>query len=278
MKKVVLASLLAVATSALSSMPAAFAQDPAAQSSQGTAANSITIKDPAEYNAYSNAIGQSSPAAKSSAIEAFLQQYPQSVVKNEMLEQLMAAYQQQQNTDKTLDAATRLLQVDPNNLRALTFYVYLKEAQAKQAAADPTKAQPLLDDAAAKAQQGLNATKPPAMAQADFDKLKAVTTPVFHSAVATAALAKKDYPTAITEFTAELKSYPDPTQTTTGPALNDTYLLGTAYVQQEQKDLPNGIWFLTRAAQYAPAGAAKDSIEQAAEYWYKKFHGADGRL
>jgi hypothetical protein len=259
MKKVVLASVLAVATSLLCSIPAAVAQD-------------ITIKDPAEYNAYSNAIGQSNPAEQAKAIEAFLQQYPQSVVKTDMLQRLMGDYQQLQNTDKTLDAASRLLQVDPDNLRALTFYVYLKEAQAKQNAADPTKAQPLLDDAAAKAQQGLNATKPAAMSQADFDKLKAATTPIFHSAIATAALSKKDYPTAIKEFQEELKSYPDPAQTVAGPALNDTYLLGTAYVQQEPKDLPNGIFFLTRAASYAP-GAAKEQIEQAAEYWYKKYHG-----
>jgi tetratricopeptide (TPR) repeat protein len=258
MKKVVLASVLAVATSLLCLIPAAVAQD-------------ITIKDPAEYNAYSNAIGQSSPAAKASAIEAFLQQYPNSVVKAEVLQELLVAYQQQNNMDKTLDAASRLLQVDPNNLRALTFYVYLKEAQAKQKAADPTVSQPLLDDAAAKAQQGLNATKPAAMPQPDFDKLKAATTPIFHSAIATDALAKKDYATAIKEFQEELKSYPDPVATTSGPALNDTYLLGTAYVAQEPKDLPNGIFYLTRAADYAPA-AAKDPIEQAAEYWYKKYH------
>jgi tetratricopeptide (TPR) repeat protein len=265
MKKVVLASVLAVATGTLCSMPAALAQD------QGSQPNQITIKDPAEYNAYSNAIGQSSPAAKSSAIEAFLTQYPQTVVKAEVLQELMGAYQAQNNTDKMLDAATRLLQVDPTNLRALTFYVYLKEAQAKQKAADTAAAQPLLDDAAAKAQQGLGATKPAALPQADFDKLKAATTPIFHSAIATDALAKKDYATAIKEFQEELKSYPDPAATTTGPALNDTYLLGTAYVQQEPKDLPNGIFYLTRAAQYAP-GAAKDTIEQAAEYWYKKYH------
>src|SRR5258707_15444922 len=113
MKKVVLAFVLAVAASLLCSIPAAVAQD-------------ITIKDPAEYNAYSNAIGQSSPAAKASAIEAFLQQYPNSVVKAEVLQELLVAYQQQNNMDKSLDAASRLLQVDPNNLRALTFYVYLK--------------------------------------------------------------------------------------------------------------------------------------------------------
>jgi hypothetical protein len=86
MKKVVFASLLVFASSTLASLPAALAQDSGAQSSQ------ITIKDPAEYNAYTNAIGQSAPAAKAAAIEAFLQQYPNSVVKAQMLEQLVGAY------------------------------------------------------------------------------------------------------------------------------------------------------------------------------------------
>ncbi len=34
---------------------------------------------------------------------------------------------------KTLDAADRLLQVDPNNLRALTFEVYFRDQAADQA-------------------------------------------------------------------------------------------------------------------------------------------------
>src|SRR5450432_1279217 len=212
MKKVVFASVLAIAASSLFSVPAIFAQD------QGAQADQITIKDPAEYNSYTNAIGQSSPAAKSAAIESFLQQYPQTVVKAEVLEQLIAAYQQQQQLDKTLDAATRLLQVDPNNLRALTFYVYIKKAQYT---ANPAANQAMLDDASTKAQQGLNATKPAAMPQADFDKLKAATTPIFLSAIATDDLSKKDYASAITHFTAELKAV-DPSQAAGGPALNDT--------------------------------------------------------
>ncbi|HEY0795607.1 MAG TPA: hypothetical protein VGD64_07480 [Acidisarcina sp.] len=263
MKKVVLASVLAIAASSLFSVPATFAQDAA----QGAQADQITIKDPAEYNSYTNAIGQSSPAAKSAAIEAFLQQYPQTVVKAEVLGQLIAAYQQQQQLDKTLDAATRLLQVDPNNLRALTFYVYIKKAQYT---ANPGANQAMLDDAATKAQQGLNATKPAAMPQADFDKLKAATTPIFLSAIATDDLSKKDYASAITHFTAELKAA-DPAQSASGPILNDTYLLGTAYISQDPKDYLNGIYFLTRAAQYEPE-PAKTTIEQTAEYWYKKYH------
>src|SRR3984885_12591705 len=109
MKKVVFASLLVFASSTLVSLPAALAQDAGSQSSQ------ITIKDPAEYNPYTNAIGQSAPAAKAAAIEAFLQQYPNSVVKAEMLEQLVGAYQATGDSAKTYDAAKRLLQVDPPN-------------------------------------------------------------------------------------------------------------------------------------------------------------------
>src|ERR1700761_1033656 len=267
MKKVALASLLAIATSTLCATPFALAQAAAG----GGGAQQITIKDPAESNDYSNAISQSSPAAKASAIEAFLTKYPNSVVKEEMLEQLMAAYQATTNMDKTVDAATRLLQTDPNNLRALAITVYIKKAQAAQKST-PAEQQPLLDDAAASAQKGIAAQKPANMAQADFDKLKAATTPIFYSAIALDDQLKKDYPGAVDSFKKELQAVPA-AQTQTGPALNDTYLLGQAYAQQNPPDLKNAVWFLTRAAAYAPP-AAKDQIEKAAEYYYNKYHGS----
>lgn len=259
MKKVVLASLLAVASVVSAAAPAALAQTQESQSSQ------ITIKDPAEYNAYTNAIGQSTPAAKAAAIESFLQQYPNSVVKQQMLEQLVSAYQATGDTAKTYDAAKRLLQVDPNNLRAMTFVVYVDKAQAN---GDQAK----LDEAATLARKGLNATKPAAMSQADFDKLKGVAEPIFYSAIAADDLAKKDYKAEITDITAELKALP-PATTTQQPTLADTYYLGNAYVQENPKDLVNGIWFLARAAQYLPE-PYKDQAEKAAEYWYNKYHGS----
>ena len=195
MKKFVFASLLALASTTLCVAPYVMAQDPAA--------GQVTIKDPAEYNAYTNAIGQADPKMKAAAIEAFLTQYPQSVVKTDMLEQLMAAYQASGDLNKTVDAAGRLLQVDPNNLRALALTVYIKKAQAAQ---NPAGAQPLLDDAAALAQRGLAATKPANMKQADFDKLKKATTPIFHSAIAADDAGKKDYKGAVAEYKAELES------------------------------------------------------------------------
>jgi tetratricopeptide (TPR) repeat protein len=258
MKKVVLASLLAIASSAVCLQPAALAQDQGSQSSQ------ITIKDPAEYTAYTSAIGQSTPAAKAAAIESFLQQYPNSVVKADLLQQLVGSYQATGDTAKTLDAAKRLLQVDPNNLRALFVVAFVEKAQAN---GDQAK----LDDAAASAQRGLSATKPPSVDQADFDKLKNAVTPTFYSAIAADDVAKKDYKDAIDALNSELKSEP-PAQTTQQPSLADVYYLGNAYVQEDPKDLVNGIWFLARAAQYLPE-PYKTNAEKAAEYWYNKYHG-----
>ncbi len=263
MKTVVVASMLAFAAGTLAALPAAHGQDTTA-AAPASGAQSITIKDPAEYNAYTNAVGQSSPAAKAAAIEAFLKQYPGSPVEKDLLEQLVNAYQQSNDTPKTLDAARRLLKVDPTNLRALTFIVYVEKQQANGNVQQ-------LDEAASLAQNGLNATKPAAMSQADYDKLKAVATPIFESTIAADDTAKQDWKDAITAYQAELKSYTDPAQTQTGPGLLDTYLLGQAYLKLNPPDIVNAIWYLTRAAQFAQ-GASKDQIEKAAEYWYEKYH------
>ncbi len=262
MKKSVFAFLLALATLFPGTVSMVYAQG--AQPSQ------LTIKDQQEYNDYSNAIGQSG-AAKTAAIEQFLTKYPNTVVKNDLLEVLMVAYQNSGDTAKTLATADRLLASDPGNLRALFVEVYNEETQA-HAKSSPADAQPLLDKAAAQAQTGLNATKPPSMADADFAKLKQATTPFFYGAIAQDDANKKDFAGAIAAFTNELKAYPDPSMTQTGPGLNDTYLLGQAYAQQTPPDLLNAAWFLTRAAQFAPA-QAKPQIETAAEYFYKKYHG-----
>ena len=81
MKNSAFVLLLALATLFPGAVSMVYAQ--AAQPGQ------ITIKDQQEYNDYSNAIGQSGPA-KAAAIEAFLTKYPNTVVKNALLEVLMA--------------------------------------------------------------------------------------------------------------------------------------------------------------------------------------------
>ena len=264
MKKSVLASLLALAIIIPGSVSMVYGQ--------AAASGQITIKDPQEYNDYTNAIGQSTPAAKAAAIETFLTKYPNSVVKNDLLEVLMATYQQEGDMAKTLSTADRLLASDPGNLRALAISVYIEKSQAATKTS-PADAQPILDKAAAQAQTGLSATKSGNLSDADFQKLKAATAPIFDSAIAQDDENKKDFAGAIAAFTNELKAYPDPTQTQSGPGLNDTYLLGQAYAQETPPDLKNAAWFLTRAAQFAPP-QAKPQIEKAAEYFYNKYHGS----
>ena len=80
--------------------PAAAGQ--AAQSGQAAAQpqQKKEIKDPAEYNAYVGAVQQQDPTAKISGLEAFLTQYPNSVMKEDALDLLMATYQQANNQAK----------------------------------------------------------------------------------------------------------------------------------------------------------------------------------
>ncbi|MHB1935298.1 MAG: hypothetical protein ACYCOR_01785 [Acidobacteriaceae bacterium] len=263
-KKILYVTVLALASSAIGAAPMMM-------QAQAAAPGTITIKDPAEYNAYNAAISQPTPQGKESAIEGFLQQYPNSVVKKQVLEILMDSYTQTGNTNKALAAGRQVLQIDPTDLRALAVSAYILKAQAGQKT-NPADALPLLDEAAKDAQAGLTAPAPEGADAANFDKMKAQVTPLFDGAIANDDLQKKNYADAIKYFQEELKAMPA-AQQTAGPGIEDTYLLGTAYVQQTPQDLVNAVWYLSRAAAYAPE-PFKDEIQKAAQYWYKKYHGA----
>src|SRR6202043_480065 len=130
MKTSLVALLLVLANLASGQAPAPPASQPQASPAPGQTQKK-EIKDPAEYNAYVGAVQQNDPAAKISGLEAFLAQYPNSVMKTQALEILMGTYQQTGNQAKTLDAATKLVQADPNNVRALALLAYLKRTMAQ---------------------------------------------------------------------------------------------------------------------------------------------------
>jgi hypothetical protein len=75
-------------------------------------------KDQAEYNAYMTALNTQDHSRRRAAMETFVQQYPNSVVSVDVLDQAMAAYQQAKNQVKVEDTANRLLQFDARNVRA----------------------------------------------------------------------------------------------------------------------------------------------------------------
>lgn len=270
MKKAVVASLLAVAS--LACVPGIVAaQTQVNLGSQQPAGGGVQMP-PAEYNAYNSAITQTDPKAKAAALEGYLTAYPQSSVKAAVLEQLMLAYSAF-DPAKTLDAADRLLQVDPNNLRALTFETYFRLTGA-DSITDPTAKQTALDKAAEYGQKGLAVTKPAEMSQADFTTLQTQAKPVFYRAIAMAALNKKDGATAVTNFKQELSGVPVADTTKPGPLLQDTYFLGLAYLQSTPPDLLNCAWYISRFVAFAPE-PYKTQMTPTAKYCYKRYHGSD---
>jgi len=226
------------------------------------------IKDPAEYNAYVGAVQQQDVSAKISGLEAFLTQYPNSVMKQDALELLMGSYQQAGNQQKMMDTAQKLLTVDPNNVRALALLSYTLRTKAQGGA--PTAQQDLVQ-ARQYGEKGLQAlpnfTKPEGMSDADFEKLKNQMTGIFNAAIGIAALQNKDYPAA----TKGLKAAVD--QNPTDFSL--VYPLALAYLQSTPPDSINGIWYAARAAVVAPTPQYQQQIEKYAKNQYTRYHGSD---
>jgi len=255
MKKLVFASVMALASLSLVSALTLRAQD------------SITIKDPAEFNAYQMATTQSDPKAKASALEDFLVKYPQSVVKKAVLDLMMDTYQGLSDPDHALSAATRLLQVDPDNMKAIYISVVIKKGQCGK-----TQDAQTCDDGAALAHKGLATVKPAGTSDDDWKKLTGATYPVYHSGIALdEAISKKDLKAAEAEYAAELMLYTDAQSQTVG--LPDTLQLATAYsMPGAGQDLVKAVWFFARVWDFAPINY-KAQIEPKLEYYYKKYHG-----
>jgi hypothetical protein len=228
----------------------------------------------AEYTVYNNAMNQSNPQAKASAIEAYLAAYPNSSVKQDTLVTLMTGYSQF-DPAKTLDAADRVLQLDPANLRALTFEAYLRKQNA-DSLTDPAAKQAALDSAAGFAQKGLAAPKPASIADADFKALQSAAFPVFYSIIGFAAFNKNDNAAAIDAYKKELALVPLAATKTPGSVLQDIFYLGSAYYQSNPPDYLDCAFYASRAVAYAPDNF-KAQMSPTATYCYKKYHaGVDG--
>jgi tetratricopeptide (TPR) repeat protein len=260
MKKSLVTLLLVLAIGAL-------VQQAAAQATGQSASAQKQIKDPAEYNAYVNAIQQTTPAAKAQALEAFAQTYPNSVMKEDGLEQLMAAYQQAGDAPKTIDTANRILQVNPNNLRALALLSAYNRQIAMQGGPQASQSAQQAEQYGLKGLQALqNMQKPEGMSNDDFVKLHNNFTAIFDGAVAFAALQKKDYATSQKDFR---EAVGDEGQ----PDLVDVYQLATADLEAKPMN-PEGFWFIIKASQLAQ-GPGQQQILEYGRKKYIRYHGKE---
>jgi tetratricopeptide (TPR) repeat protein len=222
-------SALLAAPGALPHFASGFAQTPA------PAAGQVSM-DPPEYAVYDAAMNkQTTPQTQAPALEAYLQQYPKSTVKNSVLERIMIDYFQMGDPNKSITAADNVLQVAPDDYTALTIEA-VSHYQVAQGLTDATAKQTALDASAGFAQKALAAPKPAELSDADFQKQKAGASPTFYSIIGNDDFAKKDYPDAITAFKQEMAAAPPAATQTPGTTLQDIYYLAQAYYSSTPPD------------------------------------------
>jgi tetratricopeptide (TPR) repeat protein len=234
-------------------------QTQTAAPAQAQPAASKTIKDPAEYNAYVGAAQQKDPTAQISGLEAFLAQYPNSVMKEDALELLMGAYQQAGNQAKVIDTANRLLTANPNNVRALALLAYSERAAQKWA------------DAKGHAERGLQAlttmTKPDGVSDADFQKQKTQLGSLLESVAGFSALQLKDNATAEKDLRAAVEADPN--------NVENVYPLALASLTATPEDDVNGLFFIARAINLVKDPGGKAQITKFGHAKYVKYHGSE---
>jgi len=226
-----------------------------------------TIKDPAEYNAYVGAVQQPDANAKISAIEAFLAQYPNSVMKTSALELLMNTYLQAGNQPKVMESAKRLLTADTCNLKALALLTY----SSRQNFSGGQNAQQNLSDLTQYSNKGLEClktgAKPAQMSDADYDKLKKQVFVIFSAGAGFADLQNKNCQKAQVNLRAAVEAEPND--------LQNVYPLAMSYLSCTPPDSLNGLFYIARAASLAPAGPSHDQIEKYGRSVYKNYHGSE---
>ena len=183
----------------------------------------------------------------------------------------MAAYQSANNGPKMTDAANRLLQIDPNNIRALALLTFVTRSQAAQS--NPQTAPQIYAQAAQYAQRGLQAAetmpRPAGVSDADYKKLQDGVRVIFNGAIGMDALQRKDYATAQKALSAAVAVPEDANN------LQDVYPLATAYLQANPPDYINGLFYAARAVDLSANNpAAQQQINKFAQYYYKKYHGS----
>ena len=267
MKRVLVTFVLALTTAALgqgsspSQQPPA--QQPAATDQQANVPTSQkVIKDPAEYNAYITALNTTDPAAKGQAMEAFVAQYPNSIVKIDALEQAMGAYQQAGNSQKVEQIAKQILAIEPNNVRALAIVVFIERNQIK----DPASGKKAREDAEKGLQELPNWKKPEGVSDADYEKMRNQMAGIFAGTAAFGALQQQDYPAAQKYYEQALKI--DPSD------LANNYQMAISLLQANPMN-PLGFWYGAKAL-----SVAQTQNPQAFQAWspyfvskYKKYHG-----
>jgi tetratricopeptide (TPR) repeat protein len=239
----------------------------AAASAQRAPSGQKVIQDPAEYNAYTAAVNTQDATSRAEALEAFVQQYPKSVVLTDVLEQEMAAWQTAGDSKQVMKVAKRLLAADSGNIRALGIVVALDRVSAAQG--DNAALNEMCVDASGGMLEVPMWRQPADMSEADYVTLSKLLNDIFVGAEGYCAVQQKNYSQAREWLTRAYKI--DPTN------VQDTYQLAVADLESTPLDA-GGFWYCARAIHLAQSAAIPQDASSMVAYCkakYTKYHGAD---
>ena len=260
-----IATVLAMGAGSGSRVIAAQAQAPAQQASPW--------KDRAEYDAYNLIEQAKEPNQRVELADKYLAAYPESKVAERVHAIKLQAYQQLNNTPKTEEAATKVLEINPKNFQALFLLSYLIPRTSLNAQDPGTEKK--LTAAADYAKRGLEQLEclplPQGMAPEEFQKQKNQSAAVFHQTAGFVALQMKEYEQA--EQALRKSSEMNP---------NDAlgfYWLGLAELSPKPAKYDPGIWAMARAISITgPTALPAATQQQVKEYLTKLYdarHGSD---
>jgi tetratricopeptide (TPR) repeat protein len=235
--------------------------------SAGRAQSPAAAQNPAEQAAYTNAINIKDPTKRAETLDIFLAWYPNSTLRIDAYEQAMAAWQSAGNPAKADATATKLLQIDPDNMHALANRAYVGRTRAMSG--EPAALAP----AAAAAERGIAAMakwpRPATLSDGDFARTKAQMSAIFDGTLGFAALQAKDYARARTHYLSAVTVDPD--------NLADVYQLSVAQLEMQPSD-PLGFWYGARAIAIARAAKndqAASGIDRYVRARYHRYHGSE---
>jgi tetratricopeptide (TPR) repeat protein len=234
------------------------------RSQKGNTASNPGDIPPAEYNAYKAALEVHAPGGTGVAMEAFVKQYPQSLLLIDALEQAARSYQSIHNQNKMRELLNRILLPMPSNLRELAVTVVLARDESY------LTNRPMKEEACGYAQTGLQQmpgwAKPEGVTDSDFAKMRNLMADIFYGAVGYCAFNSKDYAHARDSYEKALQL--DPTN------VPDVWQLAIADLEMKPIDV-NGLWYCAKAIILEKNEPALNFMPRYCMTQYKKHGGSE---
>jgi tetratricopeptide (TPR) repeat protein len=234
------------------------------------------IQDTKEYKAYIAAVKSANATQRATALESFLQTYPNTVMREEVTAVLMGTYQQllatdpQKYTQKVLDTGQQVLQINPTNLTALALLSNMNHMLAQRGGPN---AKQMLQQAGQYGELGMQQlqtqVKLVGLTDEQSNKFNQGARIIFLGSIGHAALVSKDYKTAQESLKEVVAADPD--------NFGNVFLLAMAYMEPTSP-VPDGIFWFARAIGLAPPQLPATKLEtykRAGHDIYVSYHGSE---